>query len=519
MKIRKTTLLCLILILQMTVFCACRAGNGTAGRGDTETEIPQTCITETESHLPDPPVTVPVQTETTITDDTEYVTEPVTEIATEPMTEIAAEPVTEVLTEPITEVITEPVAEAVTEQTPPAEYTAPAFERTELSPDGTKLLGLELVSSEEETALGFFSYRVHVLDAESGECIMVTQNTVDIPKFLWSPDNRYVGISYGHNRYYTAAFVLDTVNGREIDLPHSELSGQIFDEISEEGMSGGFYGFFTVPQSWDGDVLRVEISGNLAATWNEGQIGGVIGYYTYDLLTESIIECPYVPFYNQNTLPAPENDTEQAVYDKLLEIVQNTDSELPEELIAANRSTYAALLSMGDGAYWYLCELAYTNFGPYDPSYEPMLAIQSAASAAVTLMDGADIGVNMAMTETYDVVRETAMQFFDAYCCADLAAAQALVDSYDNPCLEQFPTEPRQAYLSEHTPFELTRCITDADGGVTKLYADIGWFAGEDPAVSFGIIWMHLTMERFTRTDDAGNPYKVWCITAFENVK
>jgi murein DD-endopeptidase MepM/ murein hydrolase activator NlpD len=103
MKIRKTTLLCLILVLQMTVFCACRAGNGTAGIGDTETEIPQTCITETESHLPDPSVTVPVQTETTITDDTEYVTESVTEIATEPMTEIATEPVTEVLTEPITE--------------------------------------------------------------------------------------------------------------------------------------------------------------------------------------------------------------------------------------------------------------------------------------------------------------------------------------------------------------------------------------------------------------------------------
>ena len=518
MKIRKTTLLCLILILQMTVFCACRAGNGTAGTGDTETEIPQTFITETESHLPDPSVTVPVQTETTITDDTEYVTESVTEIATEPMTEIAAEPVTEVLTEPITEVITEPAAEAVTEQTPPAEYTAPAFDRTELSPDGTMLLGLEYVPSDVDVMFMELMYRVHILDAESGACIMVAQNPMEYPEIHWSPDSRYVAISHGYNRYYTAAVVLDTVNGREIDLPHWELSKQIFGEISGEGM-GGFYGFFTVPQSWDGDILRVEMRGTLSAEWMEGQVGGVIGYYTYDLLTESIIECPYVPFYNQNTLPAPENDTEQAVYDKLLEIVQNTDSELPEELIAANRSTYAELLSMGDGAYWYLCELAYTNFGPRDPSYEPMLAIQSAASAAIKLMDGADIGVNMAMTETYDVVRETAMQFFDAYCLADLAAAQALVDSYDNPCLEQFPTEPRQAYLSEHTPFELIRCITDDHGRVTKLYADIGWFAEKDPAASFGMIWMNLTLECMTRTDDAGNPYEAWCITAFENTK
>ena len=518
MKIRKTTLLCLILILQMTVFCACRAGNGTAGIGDTETEIPQTCITETESHLPDPSVTVPVQTETTITDDTEYVTESVTEIATEPMTEIATEPVTEVLTEPITEVITEPVAEAVTEQTPPAEYTAPAFERTELSPDGTMLLGLEYVPSDVDVMFMELMYRVHILDAESGACIMVAQSPMEYPEIHWSPDSRYVAISYGYNRYYTAAVVLDTVNGREIDLPHWELSKQIFGEIIGEGM-GGFYGFFTVPQSWDGDILRVEMRGNLSAEWMEGQVGGVIGYYTYDLLTESMTECSYIPIYNQNTLPAPENDTEQAVYDKLLEIVQNTDSELPEELIAANRSTYAELLSMGDGAYWYLCELAYTNFGPYDPSYEPMLAIQSAASAAIKLMDGADIGVNMAMTETYDVVRETAMQFFDAYCCADLAAAQALVDSYDNPCLEQFPTEPRQAHLSEHTPFELIRCITDDHGRVTKLYADIGWFAEKDPAASFGIIWMNLTLECMTRTDDAGNPYEAWCITAFENTK
>lgn len=494
MKNRKTTLLCLILVLQMTVFCACRAANGIRGNGDTETEIPQTFITDTESHLPDPPVTV--QTETTVTDDTEHVTEP------------------------ITEVVTEPVTETVTEQMPPAEYTAPAFDRTELSPDETMLLGLEYVPSDVDVMFMELMYRVHILDAESGACIMVAQSPMEYPEIHWSPDSRYVAISHGYNRYYTAAVVLDTVNRREINLPlpHGELSQQIFREISEDGI-GGFYGFFTVPQSWDGDILRVDMRGNLSAEWMEGQIGGIIGYYTYDLLTESMTECSYIPFYNQNTLPPPENDTEQAVYDKLLLIVQNTDSELPEALIAANRSIYAELLSMGDEAYWYLCELAYTNFGPYDPSYEPMLAIQYAASAAVKLMDGADLGVAMAMTETYDIVRKTAMQFFDAYCLADLASAQVLVDSDDNPCLEQFPTAPRQAHLSEHAPFELIRCITDDHGRVTTLYADIGWFAEEDPAASFGIIWMNLTLECITRTDDAGNPYEAWCITAFENTK
>ena len=499
MKHRKRTLLCLILILQMTVFCACRAETGTLGSGDTETEMPQTDITE--SDRPQTPVTV--QTEIPVTEETAYVTELVTEI----------------VTEPITDVITEPVTETAAEQIPSAEYTAPVFERTELSPDGTKLLGLEYVPSDVDVMFMELMYRVHILDAESGECIMVAQSPVDFPEIHWSPDSRYVGISYGYNRYYTAAVVLDTVNGREIDLPHGELSQQIFQEIGEEGMGYGFYGFFTIPQSWDGDTLRVEMHGNLAATWNEGYVGGVIGYYTYDLLTESIIECPYVPFYNQNTLPTPENDMEQAVYDKLLLVVQNTDSYLPEDLIAANRNIYAELLSMGDDAYWYLCELAYTNFGPYEPSYEPMLAIQDAASAAVTLMDGTDIGVNMAMTETYDVVRGTAMRFFEAYCMADLAAAQTLVDSPDHPCLKQFPTVPVQAYVSEHYPFELIRCITDSDGRATKLDADIGWFDNEDPTVSSGIIWMNLTLECIMRTDDAGNPYEVWCITAFENVK
>ncbi len=122
-------------------------------------------------------------------------------------------------------------------------------------------------------------------------------------------------------------------------------------------------------------------------------------------------------------------------------------------------------------------------------------------------------------SDDYAVINQTALAFFEAYRYADIAAANALLDSPDNPCLEHFPTVPVQAYLSEYYPFDVIRCITDNDGRVAKVYADIGWSAEEDPAMSFGIIWMHLTLECITRIDDAGNPYEVWCITAFENIK
>jgi len=123
------------------------------------------------------------------------------------------------------------------------------------------------------------------------------------------------------------------------------------------------------------------------------------------------------------------------------------------------------------------------------------------------------------VSDDFEVIRQTALAFFEAYRNGDDTAAMALLDTPDNPCLEYFPTKPVQAYLSEYYPFDVIRCFTDSEGRVTKVTADIGWSTEEDPAMSFGIIWMHFTLECITRTDDAGNPYEVWCIIAFENVK
>lgn len=394
---RKTILLCLILILQMTVFCACRAGNGTAGTGDTETEIPQTCITETESHLPDPPVTVPVQTETTITDDTEYVTEPVTEITTEAVTTepVMTEPVViePIQTEPpVTEaeLPTPPESQVTQSQAadtePPSETGAPSrYEITSLSPDGTKLLGLEL--AVDDAAAQFYGnmYRVHLLDAVSGEVIATALTEVDAPQIHWSHDSRYVGISYGYNRYYTAAIVLDTVNGREIVLPHIEISKQIFGALTNR-WGDIFYGFHTVPQSWHGDMICVEMFGSTSAEWMEGQVGGIVGYYTFDLKTLSTVECVYLPFYNLTTLPPPDRDAEQIIHDSLLLIAGDGSIRDTQVLISQNGDAYAAILALGDEAKIYLKEVYYTNHGPYDPSQEYLYAAKDIAAEALAAL-------------------------------------------------------------------------------------------------------------------------------------
>jgi hypothetical protein len=269
---------------------------------------------------------------------------------------------------------------------PPSETDAPSpYAMTSLSPDGTKLLGLEL--AVDDAAAPFYGnmYRVHLLDAVSGEVIVTALTEVDFPKIDWSPDSRYVGISYGYNRYYTAAIVLDTVNGREIVLPHIEISKQIFGALTNR-WGDIFYGFHTVPQSWHGDMIYVEMFGSTSAEWMEGQVGGIVGYYTFDLKTLSTVECVYLPFYNLTTLPPPDRDAEQIIHDSLLLIAGDGSIRDTQVLISQNGDAYAAILALGDEAKIYLKEVYYTNHGPYDPSQEYLYAAKDIAAAALAAL-------------------------------------------------------------------------------------------------------------------------------------
>lgn len=408
----------LLILLAVLLFGCSRAQNDPSLTEPTESDsAAETTVTEpvtivlvtTEPVVTEPVTTVPVATEPLTTEvvvTQPIVTEPIViePIQTEPIqTEpIVTEPVviepiqTEPLqTEPVaTEpVVTEPIQTEppVTESQaadtePPSETDAPSpYEITSLSPDGTKLLGLELAVDDAAAPLYGNMYRVHLLDAVSGEVIATALTEVDAPQIHWSHDSRYVGISYGYNRYYTAAIVLDTVNGREIVLPHIEISKQIFGALTNR-WGDIFYGFHTVPQSWHGDMIYVEMFGSTSAEWMEGQVGGIVGYYTFDLKTLSTVECVYLPFYNLTTLPPPDRDAEQIIHDSLLLIAGDGSIRDTQVLISQNGDAYAAILALGDEAKIYLKEVYYTNHGPYDPSQEYLYAAKDIAAEALAAL-------------------------------------------------------------------------------------------------------------------------------------
>ena len=118
----------------------------------------------------------------------------------------------------------------------------------------------------------------------------------------------------------------------------------------------------------------------------EGQIGGIVGYYTFDLKTLSVAECVYLSFYNLTTLPPADDDTELAIHDRLLLIAGDGSCRNARELIAKNEEAYSEILALGNAATVYLRDVYYTNHGPYDPSQEYLYAAKDIAAAALAAL-------------------------------------------------------------------------------------------------------------------------------------
>lgn len=327
------------------------------------TEPIQTEPVVAEPVVPEPVVTEPVETEPAVTEP--VVTEPV-------------------ITEPV---VTEP---AVTEP-PIADPSMGDF--AAISPDGTKMIRFEVVSDDGTNPSGA-EYRASAIDLASGSCTVTALTSLYQPEVFWSPDSRYAAVSYRRDAVDTATIVLDTVDGRELVPPHGDLSRQIFSSFYPELGGTRLYRLTSVPEAWEDGFIRIAIRGQVKEEWVEGEVGGVVGYFTFDLKTLSTVECAYLTYYNRTSLPPPDNDTEQILHDRLLLIAGDGSIRDVQTLIAKNEAAYAEIFavaaetedSMGTAAKIYLKEVIYTDHGTYDPSQESLYAAKEVAAAVLAAL-------------------------------------------------------------------------------------------------------------------------------------
>lgn len=77
-------------------------------------------------------------------------------------------------------------------------------------------------------------------------------------------------------------------------------------------------------------------------------------------------------------------------------------------------------------------------------------------------------------------VQKTAYEFFKAYVLGDIEKAKGLMDSPDNPDLEQFPSKSDSWCIGsmdkiESYSVEWIRCVYNEDSGITKVSVDIAY--------------------------------------------
>ncbi len=111
-------------------------------------------------------------------------------------------------------------------------------------------------------------------------------------------------------------------------------------------------------------------------------------------------------------------------------------------------------------------------------------------------------------------IRDTAVEFFEAYMMADIETAKALMDSEDNDCLEYFPSTARPFDSVEMWNMELIyeKCIEDSVTTYTLARIDIPLFRKE-----FGdCIYMCLTLEKRNAGNCGGGDDSRWVVTYYD---
>ncbi len=126
------------------------------------------------------------------------------------------------------------------------------------------------------------------------------------------------------------------------------------------------------------------------------------------------------------------------------------------------------------------------------------------------------------VSDDFEVIRQTALAFFEAYRNGDDTAAMALLDTPDNPCLEHsFPlpaendTKSSGLVLAGNGEINLINCFTDQDGNVVRVAIDLGVTNDPRPEYTMGTHWLAMTLVLQESTDDTGALERRWCITQF----
>ena len=125
-------------------------------------------------------------------------------------------------------------------------------------------------------------------------------------------------------------------------------------------------------------------------------------------------------------------------------------------------------------------------------------------------------------SDDFALIGQTALAFFEAYRTGDEAAAVALLDSPDNPCMEHsFPlpseddTKSPGLVLAGNGEINLINCFTDQDGNVVRVAIDLGVTNDPRPEYTMGTHWLAMTLVLQESTDDTGALERRWCITRF----
>ena len=125
-------------------------------------------------------------------------------------------------------------------------------------------------------------------------------------------------------------------------------------------------------------------------------------------------------------------------------------------------------------------------------------------------------------SDDFALIGQTALAFFEAYRTGDEAAAMALLDTPDNPCMGlSFPlpseddTKTPGLVLAGNGEINLINCFTDQDGNVVRVAIDLGVTNDPRPEYTMGTSWLAMTLVLQESTDDTGALERRWCITQF----